>query len=73
MIEYSINAFLFRFIYESAGIYYNNIMILPRALMHSINIIGNKLPAQYFTVNHIFAASQRNDINLVFISFRFHK
>jgi hypothetical protein len=33
--------------------------------MYHINIIGNQLPAQHFTVHHVLTAAKGNDVNLV--------
>jgi hypothetical protein len=41
-------------------------VVLFGVLMDNIDIIGDKLTAEYFTVYHILATSQRNDIDLVF-------
>jgi hypothetical protein len=34
-------------------------------LMHNVDIIGLQLATQHFAVNHVLAASQRDDIDLI--------
>ena len=40
-------------------------MVFPGILMHYVDIIGLQLAAQHLAVNHVLAAPQRDDIDLI--------
>ena len=45
----------------------HNIMIPLAVLMYYIYLIGNQLPAEYFTIHHVLTAAQCNDVHFVFM------
>jgi hypothetical protein len=61
-----LNAFFFGFFDEATSIDHYDIMVFFLALMNGINVVRFELSTQYFTVYQILAATQCDDVDLVF-------